>query len=85
VRPLGRGTAWLDAGNGEAYLDASNFVASIERRQGLKIGCIEEIAWRNRWIDTAQLNRLVGAMPACEYRDYLCELSNFEAVEGQSE
>lgn len=84
VRPLGRGTAWLDAGNGESYLDASNFVASIERRQGLKIGCIEEIAWRNRWIDTAQLNRLVGAMPACEYRDYLCELSSFEAVEGQA-
>ena len=54
-----------------ALLDASNFVASVERRQGLKIGCIEEIAWRNRWIDDTQLLRLAAAMPACEYRDYI--------------
>lgn len=71
VHSLGRGTAWLDAGSNESLLDASNFVASIERRQGLKIGCIEEIAWRNRWIDDAQLLRLAADMPACEYRDYI--------------
>jgi len=81
VRSLGRGTAWLDAGNNESHLDASNFVASIERRQGLKIGCIEEIAWRNRWIDDAQLLRLAAAMPACEYRDYIGALPDMDQPE----
>lgn len=52
-------------------MDASNFVATVERRQGLKIGCIEEIAWRNRWIDDEQLLRLAATMPACEYREYI--------------
>jgi glucose-1-phosphate thymidylyltransferase len=81
VRPLGRGTAWLDAGNKESLLDASNFVASIERRQGLKIGCIEEIAWRNCWIDDTQLLRLAAAMPACEYRDYIQDLPQLAPLE----
>jgi glucose-1-phosphate thymidylyltransferase len=81
VRPLGRGTAWLDAGNSESLLDASNFIASIERRQGLKIGCIEEIAWRNRWIDDAQLLRLATAMPPCEYRDYISALPDMDQLE----
>lgn len=81
VRPLGRGTAWLDAGNNESLLDAGNFIASIERRQGLKIGCIEEIAWRNRWIDDAQLHRLAAVMPACEYRDYISALSEMDQME----
>jgi glucose-1-phosphate thymidylyltransferase len=82
VRPLGRGTAWLDAGNSESLLDACNFVASVERRQGLKIGCIEEIAWRNRWIDDTQLLRLAAAMPACEYRDYIQVLPQIGPVGG---
>jgi glucose-1-phosphate thymidylyltransferase len=81
VRPFGRGTAWLDAGHSEALLDASNFVASVERRQGLKIGCIEEIAWRNRWIDDTQLLRLAAAMPACEYRDYIQALPQLAPLE----
>lgn len=81
VRPLGRGTAWLDAGSNESHLDAANFVASIERRQGLKIGCIEEIAWRNGWIDDAQLMRLAAAMPPCEYRDYVCALPHIDQLE----
>jgi glucose-1-phosphate thymidylyltransferase len=81
VRSLGRGTAWLDAGSNESHLDAGNFVASIERRQGLKIGCIEEIAWRNRWIDDAQLLRLAASMPACEYRDYISALPDMDQPE----
>jgi glucose-1-phosphate thymidylyltransferase len=81
VRPLGRGTAWLDAGSNESHLDAANFVASIERRQGLKIGCIEEIAWRNGWIDDAQLLRLAAAMPLCEYREYVCALPHADRSE----
>jgi glucose-1-phosphate thymidylyltransferase len=81
VRSLGRGTAWLDAGSNESHLDAGNFVASIERRQGLKIGCIEEIAWRNRWIDDAQLLRLAASMPAREYRDYISALPDMDQPE----
>ena len=74
VQPLGRGSAWLDAGTNESLLDASNFVASVERRQGLKIGCIEEIAWRNRWISTEELRAIGAAMPTCEYRAYVLSL-----------
>jgi glucose-1-phosphate thymidylyltransferase len=78
VRPLGRGTAWLDMGNSESLLDASNFIASVERRQGLKIGCIEEIAWRNQWIDDEHLLRLAATMPPCDYRDYIQALPELD-------
>lgn len=81
VRPLGRGTAWLDAGTNESLLDASNFVASVERRQGLKIGCIEEIAWRERWIDDKQLAAIAAAMPHSEYRDYVSALPQLAPLE----
>jgi glucose-1-phosphate thymidylyltransferase len=76
VRRLQRGFAWLDAGTPDALLDAANFMATLERRQGLKIACLEEIAWRKGWIDRAALHQLTEAMPATSYREYLTRLSN---------
>jgi len=74
VRRLQRGFAWLDAGTPDSLLDAANFMATLERRQGLKIACLEEIAWRKGWIDTPALHRLINAMPATSYRTYLSHL-----------
>jgi glucose-1-phosphate thymidylyltransferase len=74
VQPLGRGTAWLDTGTYDGLLDAANYVATIERRQGMKIACVEEIAWRNGWIGAGALGLRANQMPACGYRDYLLSL-----------
>lgn len=71
VELLGRGMAWLDTGTPRSLLEAGNFVASIENRQGLKIGCIEEIAFRMGWISVAQLETLALAMKGNEYGTYL--------------
>jgi glucose-1-phosphate thymidylyltransferase len=68
---LGRGTAWLDAGTHGSLLDAANFIATLEHRQGLKIACLEEIAWRMGWIDLAQVHRLAAEMGKSEYALYL--------------
>ncbi|MEM7248807.1 MAG: glucose-1-phosphate thymidylyltransferase RfbA [Acidobacteriota bacterium] len=76
VEQLGRGFAWLDTGTHDSLLDASSFVATIERRQGFKIACVEEIAWRNGWIDDAQLRRLGDALGATEYGRYLHALAD---------
>jgi glucose-1-phosphate thymidylyltransferase len=73
-RVLERGFAWLDTGTPDALLDAANYIATIERRQGLKIACIEEIAWRQGWIDDADLARLAEAQRNTEYGAYLAEL-----------
>jgi glucose-1-phosphate thymidylyltransferase len=73
-RVLERGFAWLDTGTPDALLDAANYIATIERRQGLKIACIEEIAWRQGWIDDAALARLADAQNNTEYGTYLAEL-----------
>ncbi|OYP33024.1 glucose-1-phosphate thymidylyltransferase RfbA [Rhodopirellula sp. MGV] len=73
VEQFGRGFAWLDTGTRDSLLDACNFVAAIEKRQGLKIGCPEEIAWRNNWIASAQLTQL-GDMMNNDYGRYLIEL-----------
>ena len=75
LQVLGRGYAWLDAGTEQSLLDATNFVASIERRQGLRSGCIEEIAWRMGWIETSQLKELAGKLKPSGYGDYLEEVS----------
>jgi glucose-1-phosphate thymidylyltransferase len=74
VECLGRGYAWLDTGTPDSLLDAGNFVATIERRQGMKIACIEEIAWRQHWIDDKQLKNLASSMSNSGYGRYLLSL-----------
>lgn len=71
---LGRGVAWLDTGTPEALLEASNFIGTLERRQGLKVGCPEEVAWRMGFIDDAQLARLAGPLESSGYGAYLRSL-----------
>ena len=71
VEILGRGYAWLDTGTPDSLIDASNYIATIERRQGLKIGCIEEIAYRMGYIDKLQLKKVIHKMPENSYRNYL--------------
>ncbi|MCF8719369.1 glucose-1-phosphate thymidylyltransferase RfbA [Nitrospina gracilis] len=74
VQIMGRGFAWLDTGSHEALLEANTFVETIERRQGLKIACPEEIAFQNGWIDTAQLQHLAALYGSNGYGDYLLSL-----------
>jgi glucose-1-phosphate thymidylyltransferase len=74
VEHMGRGMAWLDTGTHEALLEASHFVQTIEHRQGLKIACPEEVAWRLGWIDVEQVARIAQAIGASSYADYLNEL-----------
>jgi len=76
-RILERGFAWLDTGTPDSLLDAANYIATIERRQGLKIACIEEIAWRQGWIDDAALQRLAEAHGNADYGAYLQRLPGF--------
>ena len=71
LKVLGRGTAWLDTGTHDSLHEASSYVATIERRQGLKIACVEEIAFRNRWIDAARLLDLASEFKANPYGEYL--------------
>ena len=74
VRVLGRGHAWLDTGTHESMLEASHFIETIERRQGLKIACPEEIAWRMGYINAAQLRRLSKPLAKSGYGEYLLRL-----------
>jgi len=76
VEILGRGMAWLDTGNHDSLLDASNYVASIQKRQGLYISCIEEIAYKQRFIDREQLISLADTMKMTEYGKYLLDVAN---------
>ena len=71
VELLGRGYAWLDTGTPDSLLDASNYIATMERRQGLKIGCIEEVAFRMGYIDSKQLEKIIDQLPKNEYKKYL--------------
>jgi glucose-1-phosphate thymidylyltransferase len=71
VEVLGRGYAWLDTGTHESMLDAGQFIATIERRQGLKVCCPEEIAWRQHWIDDTQLDRCAANLGKSSYGQYL--------------
>lgn len=73
VQRLGRGIAWLDTGTNQSLLEAGNFVQAIEERQGLKIACIEEIAWSQGWITPDQVRRQADAMANSAYGDYLLD------------
>ena len=74
VETLGRGYAWLDTGTHESMLEASQFIQTIEKRQGLKVACLEEIAWRNGWIDDARLEEAAARLARSGYGGYLSRL-----------
>ncbi|MBS0357423.1 MAG: glucose-1-phosphate thymidylyltransferase RfbA [Proteobacteria bacterium] len=74
VQVMGRGHAWLDTGTHESLLDASLFIQTIEKRQGLKIACPEEIAWRAGWIDAAHLQKLAAPLAKNGYGQYLLRI-----------
>ena len=74
VRVMGRGHAWLDTGTHESLIEASLFISTIEKRQGLKVACPEEIAWRRGWIGDPDLERLAGTLAKSSYGQYLYEL-----------
>jgi glucose-1-phosphate thymidylyltransferase len=79
VYQLGRGFAWLDAGTSSSLHEASAYVQTIERRQGIKIGCPEEAAFRRGFLNAQDLEKLAARMPKCEYRDYLHRVLTEEA------
>ncbi|MBC7821749.1 MAG: glucose-1-phosphate thymidylyltransferase RfbA [Planctomycetaceae bacterium] len=74
VETFGRGSAWLDTGTHESLIEASTFVSVLETRQGLKIACLEEIAWRMKWIDDDQVRKLAEPMKNNSYGQYLLDL-----------
>jgi glucose-1-phosphate thymidylyltransferase len=73
---IGRGGSWLDTGSIKNFLNASNFIASIEERQGFKIGCIEEIAYNNNWIEKNHIIKAIQFYGKCEYSKYLNSIIN---------
>ena len=83
VELLGRGMAWLDTGTHESLQQATNFIETIEQRQGLKVSCPEEIAYRMGYISAEDLSRLAGAMKKSSYGRYLLEIAEEELFEGR--
>lgn len=75
VELMGRGFAWLDTGNADSMLEAASFVETIQKRQGLYVSCIEEIAWRQGWISNDQLTSIGNSMSKTEYGQYLLSLT----------
>ena len=82
VQIMGRGYAWLDTGTHDSLLDAGQFIATLERRQGLKIACPEEIAWRKGFIDDAQLERLAQPLAKSGYGAYLLRMLREKSAGG---
>jgi len=80
VELLRRGFAWLDTGTFDSLLDAGNFVHTIEKRQGLKVACLEEIAWRNNWLSSEQVLESVEACKNSQYGQYLFKLIGMKNV-----
>lgn len=80
VELMGRGMAWLDTGTHDSLLQASNFIATIEQRQGLKVSCIEEIAYNQGFIDKEQLLKLAEPMKKNQYGEYLINLANEKII-----
>ena len=80
VQFLGRGFSWLDTGTHYSMLEASHFVHTMEKRQGIKIACLEEIAWRNGWVSSIQLNEYVAKNVKNDYFKYLSMLTRDEQV-----
>lgn len=80
VELMGRGMAWLDTGTHDSLLQASNFIATIEQRQGLKVSCIEEIAYNHGFIDKDQLLKLAEPMKKNQYGEYLISLANEKII-----
>ena len=74
VHTIERGFAWLDSGTSQSLYDAAAFVQTVEKRQGIKIGCPEEIAFRKGYINLNQLQKEIGKMPLCDYRAYLSKI-----------
>jgi glucose-1-phosphate thymidylyltransferase len=85
VQNLGRGFAWLDTGTHQAMADAGVFINSIEARQGIKVACVEEISYRNGWIDLDGLKRCATQLPKSEYGLYLNRLVAEESRQCQSQ
>ena len=79
VEIMGRGYAWLDTGTHESMLEASQFIATLEKRQGLKVACPEEIAFRRKWIDAGQLETLAAPLSKNGYGQYLQRLLREQA------
>lgn len=75
VKPLGRGFAWFDAGTHESFLEASEFIATIETRTGLMVGCIEEIAFKKGWVDRKELLELTSHLKKTEYGKYILRVA----------
>jgi glucose-1-phosphate thymidylyltransferase len=76
VEVMGRGLAWLDTGTHSSILEASQFVHTLEKRQGFKIACLEEIAWRKKWISSEQLSKSANKLAKSDYGQYLKILLN---------
>jgi len=79
VEKMGRGTAWLDTGTHESLMQASNFIEVIEKRQGLKVACLEEIAYRMAYIDAKQLEILAQPLIKNGYGQYLMDVLRYES------
>ena len=74
VELMGRGYAWLDTGTHDSLIEASTFIATLQKRQGLMVACPEEIAYANRWIDAAALQKLAAPLAKNGYGQYLLSL-----------